>query len=67
MEFDFLNIILYLLALAGVYASFWWSIENLISVAQIILGSIVTSLQSKDKKSLTKKYGTWAGKICYNQ
>lgn len=62
MIFVLMKIALYLLALAGAWATLWWSIENFKSVVQIIIGVIVKCFKSEEKKSLIKKYGTWAGK-----
>lgn len=56
------NVLLYLLALAGVWAVLWWSIENLRSVVQITMSFLTPYFQPQENKSLVERFGKWAGK-----
>lgn len=56
------NVVFYLLVLAGVWGVLWWSIENFMSIVQIIRSFLSPLFQPQEKKSLVEKYGKWAGK-----
>lgn len=62
--FDFLfhtNVILYLLALAGAWAVFWWSIDNFRSIVQIVMTILTPYFQPQERKTLVERFGKWAG------
>lgn len=56
------NVLLYLLALAGVWAVLWWSIDNFRSIVQITRSFLIPYFQPQENKSLVEKFGKWAGK-----
>lgn len=55
------SVLLYLLALAGVWSLLWWSIDNFKSVVQIVKSVLLPYFQPQDNKTLVEKYGKWAG------
>lgn len=55
------NVPFYLLALAGIWALLWWSLENFMSVLQIIKSVLLPYFQPQDNKTLIERYGKWAG------
>lgn len=55
------NVIFYLLALAGIWATLWWSIENFRSVVQIIKSVLSPYFQPQESKTLVERFGKWAG------
>lgn len=55
------NVLLYLLALAGVWAVLWWSIDNFKSIVQIVKTVVTPYFQPQENKSLIEKFGKWAG------
>lgn len=58
-----INILLnYALVSVGVWALLWWLIDNLKSMVQILIGVLAPYFQPQENKSLTDKYGKWAGK-----
>lgn len=57
------SVLLYLLALAGVWALLWWSIDNFKSVLQILKSVLLPYFQPQDNKTLVEKYGKWAGTV----
>lgn len=57
-----LNLVLnYLLVAVGIWAIFWWSIENFKSVVQIVKSVLTPYFQPQESKSLVEKFGKWAG------
>jgi ribosomal protein S2 len=55
------NVPFYLLALAGIWAVLWWSIENLRSIVQITKSVLSPYFQPQENKSLVERFGKWAG------
>jgi hypothetical protein len=55
------NVLLYLLALAGIWAVLWWSIENFRSIVQITRSFLSPYFQPQESKSFVEKFGKWAG------
>lgn len=56
---------LYILSVIGFYALMWWSYENFKSILQIIKSVLSPFFLPSENKSLSEKYGKWAGKNKY--
>lgn len=50
-----------LLALVGVYALCWWTVDNLNSVVQILRALLTPYFQPQEELTLLERYGSWAG------
>ena len=51
------------LSLIGLYAYIWWAYENFKSILQIVKALLSPYFLPNENKSLSEKYGKWAGKI----
>ena len=51
------------LSLIGLYALTWWSYENFKSVLQIIKTVLSPYFLPNENKSLSERYGKWAGNM----
>lgn len=62
VEFVFsIQFALVILALIGIYALLWYSIENFKSVIQVIRSFLVPYFQPQEDLPLSEKFGSWAG------
>lgn len=57
------DLLLHLLALAGIYAIAMWLVENLKSPAQVLFNILKSLIIPQENKPLAEKYGKWAGEI----
>lgn len=53
---------LFILSLIGLYALIWWSYENFKSILQIIKALLSPYFLPNENKSLSERFGKWAGK-----
>lgn len=58
-----LYLVVYLLALAGLYIVFVWAIDNLKSIVCIIQAVLRPYFQPEENLKLAERYGNWAGQL----
>lgn len=63
---EILNIVKFLLIFIGFYVTIWWCCASLTSPVQLIVKSLLPYLKCQKPKTLSEKYGKWAGKLCKN-
>lgn len=55
------EIVLTFLSVIGLWAIFCWLVDNLKSITQIIIAILAPYFQPNEQKSLSERFGSWAG------
>lgn len=53
------------LAVIGAYALFWWLIDNVRSIMQLVVAVLMPFFQPQEDVSMVQRFGEWAGKFVF--